>query len=680
VTTPRPEYPRPHFDRSDRWLTLNGLWEFGEASPPGPGHDGPLPDDQPLPQVITVPFPWEHPASGIGRHWLSAAWYRRRIARPSTWEGERVVLHFGAVHHRATVWVNGIRVADHVGGYLPFEADITDALDASGAGTLVVLVEAPLDKRHIAHGKQRSLVPDDYDGCSFTPSSGIWQPVWLEPRPATYLTELALRPTPTLDGIEARVGVAGPSADVATITLTLDEVDHPVTDPSGVTVIPVAQPRLWSPEDPHLYTVRATLTSPDGVDTVTSYTGLRRVEWHNRLLHLNGRPVFLRGVLDQGFWPEGGYAAPDDDAYRRDLLLARAAGFNLVRKHLKAEDPRWLYHADRLGMLVWAEPASTGRFSPQAVAAFEAELEGMVRRDANHPSIVIWGAYNEEWGLDWDVPGDPAKQEALRRAYRLVKQLDPTRPVVDNSGWSHVDTDLVDWHYYDESATSWADTLGRLVTGEDVGFPVRIAPDRTVTKLIASPGFEDRAQPWLNSEYGGGITGVERGWHQRWQTQELRRYERVAGYIYTELYDIEHETVGIYTYDRRTKDLGGNVPADVHADTVLILDVRPHRPGADLIGTGDPIELTLRVSHHGDEAIDGELYVAWTAPFAPPPEQGWSPAGAAVADVKPFQLSNPIRLRLQPPTVPIRMHLALVVADRTVARSCLDVASPSGEE
>ncbi|NUR73861.1 MAG: glycoside hydrolase family 2 [Hamadaea sp.] len=671
MTTPRPEYPRPHFDRSAAWLSLNGTWDFSEE---------PSADSQADWGTVIVPFPWEHPASGVGRHWQSVGWYRREIRRPAEWAGQRTILHFGAVHHRAEVWVNDVPVVSHEGGYLPFEADITDALDTAGAGVLVVRVEAPVDKLRIPHGKQRSLPADDYDGCAFGASSGIWQPVWLEPRPATHLVRLDLTPTPDLDGIEVILALAGPEADAATITLAWADQTVTVDDPASPITLPIAEPRLWTVEDPHLYFVTATVTSPSGVDTVTAYAGLRSVGWHDRLLHLNGVPVFLRGVLDQGFWPEGGHTAPDDDAFRRDLELAKAAGFNLVRKHLKAEDPRWLYWADRLGVLVWAEPASTGRFHADAVAAFEDGLTGMIRRDRNHPSIVIWGAYNEEWGLDWDVPGDTAKQDAVRRAYKLVKDLDLTRPVVDNSGWTHVETDLVDWHYYDDDAVSWARTLTRLVSGADPGFPVRLGPDHVVTKLINVPGFDESGRPWLNGEYGGGATSVERGWHQRWQTQELRRHERVAGYIYTELYDIEHETVGVYTYDRRTKDLGGVDPADVHADTVLIADVEPQRPGRDLVVAG-PTQIAVRVSHHGGEAVDGTLRLAWTPRFGDAPAPGspaWQTTGTST-HVKPYQLSEPVTVLVNLPDgwADGRLHLLFEAAGRTAARTAIDVVVDS---
>ncbi|MFC4118769.1 glycoside hydrolase family 2 protein [Nonomuraea zeae] len=667
--TPRAEYPRPHFDRSHTWSSLNGDWDFRADT------------EQDWTRTITVPFAWETPASGIEAHWLPVAWYRRRISVPAAWAGQRIVLHFGAVHHEATVWVNDTEVVTHRGGYTPFEADITAALRPEGEQEIVVRVSAPLDKREIAHGKQRSIPRDDFDGVCFTPSSGIWQSVWLEARPATYVAALKLRPSEGLDAIEAEVSVAGPAGGTLRLTLrgTGTTVELPVTAGVVRADLLVAEPRLWSPEDPHLYHVDAELVSPDGTDRVAGYTGLRRVEVIGEDLYLNGRRLFVRGVLDQGYWPRTGITPPDDAALRHDIELAAALGYNLVRKHLKLEDPRFLHHADVLGMLVWAEPAATGRFSAESVAAFEEQIAPMAERDGNSPAIVIWGLYNEEWGLDWDIPGDPAKQEATARAYDLLKALDPTRPAVDNSGWEHVKTDLLDWHYYDESAASWASTLARLVDGEQDDFPVRLGPDYVVRKKLAgAPGQPLRGLPNLNSEYGGGHTSVQRAWHLRWQTQEMRRHDRLAGYVYTELYDIEHESAGLLDFERRAKDLAGVDPADVNATTTLVLDVVPVAPGRDLVSESREVSVPVRVSHHGAEPVNGHLHTAWTpvlgaTPGAPGDEGPW-------IEAKPFLLSGAAEVRAELPAgwTSGRLHVALVSDGAVVARSAVDVDTFTG--
>ena len=660
MSTVRPEYPRPHFDRSHAWLSLNGTWDFSRDPD---GWSG---------EQIVVPFAWETEASGLQAHWLERGRYRREITAPANWSGQRIVLHFGAVHHIATVSVNGTLVGEHEGGSTPFEFDITDALDADGRGTLVVQVLAPLDKREIVHGKQRSIPRDVYDVCAFTPSSGIWQSVWLEARPATYLADVALRPSAELDAIEATVsvcGLAGSATLTATLTATVageQPVTVEITEPAQPLSVrlPITAPRLWSPADPHLYEVTVTLESADGTDRVGTATGLRSVQTDGDQILLNGERLYVRGVLDQGYWPGTGITAPDDQAFVTDLEAARAAGFNLVRKHLKLEDPRFLYHADRLGMLVWAEPTSTGIFTPAAVARFEAQIEPMVRRDGNHPSIVIWGLYNEEWGLDWDVPGDPAKQEATRRAYELLKDLDASRPAVDDSGWSHVATDLVDWHIYDEFPDGWAAKVRALLADGKPGFPVPIGPGVLVEKVLMADGSPAPAVPNLNSEFGGGLTSVERGWNLRWQTLELRRYDGLSGYVWTELYDIEHETAGIYAFDRSTKDDGGNPPSETNAVTVAIPDVTPLAPGCDFVAADGAVEFDVRISHHGPEPVEVTVVPVWGQALQPyaAAAQALDGSSGQTVKVQPFRLSEPLRISERIPSgVDVaRLHLVLV--------------------
>src|ERR1700749_727512 len=347
-------YPRPDFDRSARWLDLSGAWEFARGTVSDTGGDAagdaarePAPQD--YRESIVVPFPWESPASGGAADWLERAWYRRTVDVPSSWAGERVILKFGGVHQRARVFVNDTLAGQHT-GVGPFECDITDALSAVPGGglrgTLVVGVEAPNDKRDIPHGKQPSIPAADYDSCSFQPSSGIWQPVWLEPRPATFLRQVAIAATEGLDGFAVAIRVAGPSAAGARLTVTVEGSGASVTAESGqdgtaLLPLPVPAPRLWSPDDPHLYRILARAESRAGTDEVTCTAGLRRIEVTGDEIRLNGSRLFLRGVLDQGYWPGTGLSAPGPEALRRDLTLARAGGYNLVRKHLKLEDPRW---------------------------------------------------------------------------------------------------------------------------------------------------------------------------------------------------------------------------------------------------------------------------------------------------------------------------------------------------
>ncbi|MGW4567936.1 glycoside hydrolase family 2 protein [Streptomyces sp. NPDC004561] len=681
MSSVRPEYPRPHFDRSHVWLTLNGDWDF-TTDPSGTADQRDLAARAQWPQTITVPFAWETEASGVAAHWLEYGWYRRNLTVPADWHGQRVVLHFGAVHHQARVWVGDVEVGGHEGGYTPFEFDITDALAGRTEATVLVRVRAPVDKREIVHGKQRSIPRDDYDDCAFTPTSGIWQPVWLEARPATYVSALALTPGENLDAIVVDIGVAGPNAAGARLTVQAAG-GEPVTAAAGAdgrvrVTVPVTEPRLWSPADPYLYGVTVTLDSADGTDQVRSATGLRRIETRGDHLLLNGERLYVRGVLDQGYWPHTGMTAPDDQAFVTDLELARESGFNLVRKHLKLEDPRFLHHADRTGMLVWAEPASTGTFTPEAAARFEAQIAPMVARDGNHPSVIIWGLYNEEWGLDWDVPGDRAKQDAVRRAYALLKSLDATRPVVDNSGWTHVATDLVDWHIYDETPTGWAAKVRSLLDERATGFPVGLGGGNIVHKLVMADGGPTPAVPNLNSEYGGGKTSVERGWNQRWQTQELRRHDVLSGYVWTELYDIEHEFAGVYAFDRTVKDSGVSPASAAHADTVLVVDAQPLAPGRDLVtGPDRKAAFDVRISHHGPAPVRIAVAAVWGPVLGS--AEGLAPsAGPAAVTVEPYRLSEPVHIsEILPDGVPAaRLHLLAVRASdsQVIGSTCVDVA------
>lgn len=642
----KPEYPRPDRDRSDRWLTLNGTWDFESI-------DGAT--------TITVPFAWETPASGVQRTWLERGVYRRDL--PAT-EWPRTYLCFGGVHHRARVLIDGELIGEHVGGSVGFEFDITGR-----SGVLEVEVEAPADKREIVHGKQRSIPRDDYDGVSFTPTSGIWQSVWLEGRGREEIRTIAVRGD-SLTGFD----VSG-SADADAVTVSADGVGShtfPVVDGRFAGRIELGSPRLWSPADPQLYELVA-MTADDRL-VVTA--GLRRIETRGEQLYLNGERLYLRGVLDQGYWPESGLTAPSDEALLRDLELARELGFTMVRKHIKLEEPRWLHYADRMGVLVWAEPPAPSRWTHASAAAFLEQLEPMVERDGNHPSIVIWGLYNEEWGLDWDIPGSPERADAAVVAYDALRSLDASRPIVENSGWSHVRSDLVDWHYYDEDPASWARNLAELATGERHDWPVKLGPDFIVDKsLYGSADFPRSGVPIVNSEYGAGFTSLERAWHSRWQTQELRRHDRFAGYVYTELTDVEHEMAGAVDADRRSKDAGGLEYAAAHADTVLVVDIVPAHAGADIPVPAGALDVVVHVSHHGRAPVSGTVSAAWAAAGSPFRDGLTAGVRVPVEGVQPFVLTPDVVLSVPPVDGPARLHLWFTGDDGEIlARTFVDAA------
>lgn len=672
---PREEYPRPDRDRSDRWVSLNGKWDFESIDGPG---------------TIVVPFAWETTDSGIGRTWLERATYRREIQVPSAWAGSRFVLCFGAVWHRAIVSIDGVRVGEHVGGYTSFELDVTDHLGAGASVVLEVEVEAPADKRELIHGKQRSIPRDDYDGVSFTPTSGIWQSVWIEARGNTYADVVELRGD-SRTGIDVRVRVAGDAICGASVVVQVVDQNgrlELITDQNGIATgrILISSPRIWSPSDPHLYRVEITTGEGDSVDRVVSTTGLRTIEVRGEELYLNDERLYVRGVLDQGYWPTSGLTAPDDAALRHDLELARDLGFNLVRKHLKFEEPRWLHAADEMGMLVWAEPACPSRFTAAAAAAFEAQIVPMVERDGNHPSIVIWGLYNEEWGLDWDIPGSSDRAAAAVSAYDALAAIDHTRPIVENSGWSHVKTDLIDWHYYEPDPATWARNVADLASGKRHDFPVKLGPDFVVDKsLYGDVEYPRTGVPILNSEFGEGFTSLERAWHVRWQTQEIRRHDRFAGYVYTELADVEHEGAGLVDADRRRKDWGGLDPADSNAATVLVIDLVPERAGADIAVPTAPLAIGIRVSHHSLEPVTGRVHAVWVdagRPFsAVVASRASAPdlAGTIVSETliaEPFALTEAALLTVPTPTGPSRLLVWLATAEgEVIARTFIDAAT-----
>lgn len=664
-------YPRPDQVRDTRWWSLDGPWDFF----PDRGYTAStLPDK--APSTIRVPYAWETRASGIDQHWLSRAWYRRELVVPDRAAGHRLVLHFGAVHYATQVWLDGVLATSHVGGQAPFEVDIGDIFTGERC-TVVVCVDAPIDKREIPHGKQRSIPADPYDVCCFTPCSGIWQSVWLEERPETFLRTVALTPLPGLTGFQVQASVDGPHRDRVHVQARLVGTGNQTRcDASGAAELTVASPTLWSPSQPHLYLVEVELRRAGFVvDRLLCTAGLRSVSVSGVHLFLNGERCYLRGVLDQGYWPETGWTAPSEQALIADLQAARDAGFTLVRKHLKLEDPRWLHQADRMGMLVWEEPASTSRFSVASVAAFESQIGPMLERDQNHPCIVIWGLYNEEWGLDGDVAGDPVKQQALSHAYAMVKQLDRSRPVIDNSGWSHVRSDLSDWHVYSPDHVTWAGQLADLSAGGQGGFVVDLGVGGAIRKFVNADGSSTAGTPNMNSEYGTGTTSVDRAWLMRWQTQELRRLDDVNGYVYTELYDIEHETVGVLTDHRESKDNLGLNSADIHRDTVLIVDVAPVAPGCDLICSPDgELLVTVKVSHHGRESLRAQLQGGWqellSATSALPDGRGVN----ITAD--PFVLSEPVVWRSRLPEGAQKGRLRLWVSrfdGEDIARTVLDV-------
>ncbi len=568
VDTPRPEYPQPQFCRPE-WMNLNGRWDF-EFDDENAGQDKNWASSKrPFQHSILVPFCFESPASGIGDpRFHPYAWYRKRFDVPGEWEGRRILLHFGAVDYKATVWVNGRLAGEHEGGHTPFHFDITPLLNG-GTNTLTVRVEDPPSDRYVPRGKQHW--EEQSASIFYTRTSGIWQTVWMEPVGESYLESVKV--DVTVDG-SATFGarISRPAEDLQFFT-TVRYKDRVVAlsmaqvyGPRATGAIAVECPALWSPESPNLYDVEFELRrGNEVVDHVESYFGFRTVTVQDGRVLLNGVPIYLKMVLDQGYWPETNITPPSDDAIREDIRLTKEMGFNGARKHQKVEDPRYYYWADRMGLLISAEMANAYLFDANYVSRVTHEWIEAIERDYNHPSIIMWVPLNESWGVP--NAADRRQQAHLRAMYMLTKSLDDSRLVIDNDGWEHTEaTDLFAIHDY---ARTGDEMLARFnaAGGGEVPMPL-------MGKMFLAPGCKYNGSPWYLSEFGGvayvaptngdvpenswGYAGIEPTEaaaldRMRGLYRAIAKLPRIAGVCYTQLCDVEQEINGILTNDRRPK-------------------------------------------------------------------------------------------------------------------------------
>jgi len=549
MIVPRSEYPRPLLRRRD-WVNLNGEWEFGAG------------DEPRFDRRILVPFCPQAQLSGIGdRAPGDVVWYRRRFAAP---DADRLLLHFGAVDYRAAVWVNGVEVARHQGGHTPFSADVTHA-SRGRDNILVVRAEDPLADLTVPRGKQ--YWGDRSESIFYTPTTGIWQSVWLEPLPGQYIEHLRVRPDLDAGLVDVEVVADGRVQIEASLG---GRVVGQLSGSAGQGRIPLREVVAWSPDSPLLYDLEVKLFDVSGqeIDHVTSYFGMRTIETRDGRVWLNGQPYVQRLVLDQGYFPGGLLTAASDDDLRRDIDLAKALGFNGARKHQKVEDPRWLYWADVIGFLVWAEMPNAHRYSPEAEVRLAAEWKEAVLRDRDHPSVVAWVPVNESFGLG--PPTDRGAQSRfLVQLYHLTHELDGTRPVISNDGWEHALSDLCTIHDYSSAgqiARRYRSLDSALGPASSLEGADQVGGAGGPTRAAYLPGYRYRGEPLLLSEFGGVALAGSGGWGfaEASGPDELLRIYRamvdalmapgpVEGFCYTQLTDIEQERNGLLTFERRPK-------------------------------------------------------------------------------------------------------------------------------
>jgi beta-galactosidase/beta-glucuronidase len=598
-------YPRPQL-RRDQWLSLDGTWDFEIENEP----TSRSPDQVEWRSKIVVPFSPETSRSGVGDTGLyRACWYRRTFSIPTLGPGERLLLHFGAVDYHAIVWVNGARLGEHEGGYSPFQFDVTDHLDWTLAEQCVVVHvdDDPTDLEKPRGKQDWQLNPHSI---WYPRTTGIWQTVWLERVPEMRIQQLIWTSNVERWEIGLDASVSAPlsaklrlSVKLALGDLILAHDQYTVVAGEVHRRIALSDPGiddfrnelLWSPAAPRLIEAELELTHADGrvIDRVKSYTALRTIAVHRDRLLLNGRPYMLRMVLDQGYWPDTGLTPPNDAALRRDVELTKAMGFNGVRKHQKIEVPRYLYWADRLGLLVWEEMPSAYRFSKKSVERLTKQWMEALERDVSHPCIMAWVPFNESWGVP-NLPDSAPERNYVRALYYLTKTHDPSRPVVGNDGWESVATDIIGIHDYDANH----DRIERRYWAHDV-LPKLFKRERPAGRALLLEGHSRREHPIVLSEFGGMAVRADDGTWGYTRADDLQAFERIfsqllkvvrrlealSGFCYTQLTDTYQEANGLLYADRTPK-----LPLKTIFQVIAGSELEPSGPPPIVVGAEDEPE------------------------------------------------------------------------------------------
>ena len=555
---PRPEYPRPQFER-EAWINLNGEWsytfDFSKS-----GSERNLQNSEGFEDKIIVPFCPESKLSGVGyTDFIEAMWYQRKIEIPAAWNGKRMILHFGGVDYHSTLYIDGKLVGTHFGGTASFNYDITKYVTNGKSHNLVLSVKDEVRSGQQPGGKQCFALKSE--GCSYTRTTGIWQTVWIEAVAKNGLKDCFVLPDldnskfvfqPRFYGVERGMKLR---VKVLEGVKVVAQQEMAAAD-NIPCIVPLKSPRPWSPESPFLYDVIYQVVDKQNVviDEVKGYAGMRKIHIEGNKLYLNNKPIFLRFVLDQGFYPDGIWTAPTDDALKQDIQMSMDAGFNGARLHQKVFEQRFHYWADKLGYLTWGESSSWGitNSSIESARNFLSEWNEIVLRDRSFPSIIGWSPFNE-------TSGSVQHNRMITDAYNATKMIDPTRPVNDASGYFHVITDLYTAHNYEQNPEELRKQLA----------PGKNSPVFNNNNSKQAP-YE--GQPYFLDEYGGikwvaGSAFADNTWGYGSGPKTLEEYydrlekltdvilsiDYMSGYCYTQLTDVEQEQNGVYNYNRTKK-------------------------------------------------------------------------------------------------------------------------------